>query len=36
MTLSISGIPSELSTKLIEEYLEIKKRFAMNDWGLDN
>jgi hypothetical protein len=33
MTLSISGIPSELSTKLIEEYLEIKKRFAMNDWG---
>lgn len=33
MTLSISGIPSELSTKLIEEYLDIKKRFAMNDWG---
>ena len=33
MTLSISGIPSELSTKLIEEYLEVKKRFAMNDWG---
>jgi len=35
MTLSISGIPS-LSTKLIEEYLDIKKRFAMNDWDLDN
>jgi hypothetical protein len=33
MTLSISGIPSALSTKLIDEYLEIKKRFAMNDWG---
>lgn len=33
MTVSISGIPSELSTKLIEEYLEIKKHFAMNDWG---
>src|SRR5262245_41861613 len=33
MTLSISGIPSELNTKLFEEYLEIKKRFAMNDWG---
>ena len=33
MTLSIGGIPSDLSTKLVEEYLEIKKRFAMNDWG---
>jgi hypothetical protein len=33
MTLSIRGIPSELGTKLIEEFLEIKKRFAMNDWG---
>jgi hypothetical protein len=33
MTLSISEIPSELSAKLIEEYLELKKRFAMNDWG---
>src|SRR5215208_2995889 len=33
MTLSITGIPPELSAKLIEEYLEIKKRFAMNDWG---
>ena len=33
MTLSISKIPSGLNAKLIEEYLEIKKRFAMNDWG---
>jgi hypothetical protein len=33
MTLSISGIPSELGAKLIEEYLDIKKRYAMNDWG---
>jgi hypothetical protein len=33
MTLLISGIPSQIGTKLIEEYLEIKKRFAMNDWG---
>jgi hypothetical protein len=33
MTLLISGIPSQVSATLIEEYLEIKKRFAMNDWG---
>jgi hypothetical protein len=33
MTLSIGGIPPQLGAKLIEEYLEIKKRFAMNDWG---
>ena len=33
MTLIISGIPSGLSTKLIDEYLDIKKHFAMNDWG---
>jgi len=33
MTLSIDGLPPELSTKLTEEYLEIKKRFSMNDWG---
>lgn len=33
MTLAIAGIPPEISAKLIEEYLEIKKRFAMNDWG---
>ena len=33
MTLLINGISSQISIKLIEEYLEIKKRFAMNDWG---
>lgn len=33
MTLSIGRVPSGLSNKLIDEYLEIKKRFAMNDWG---
>jgi hypothetical protein len=33
MTLAISGLPTTLSDKLIEEYLEIKKHFAMNDWG---
>src|SRR5947209_5847427 len=33
MTLLISGIPLELTTRLIEEYVEIKKHFAMNDWG---
>src|SRR3954469_22917365 len=33
MTVSIAGVPAELSAKLIEEYLEIKKRFSMNDWG---
>jgi hypothetical protein len=33
MTLLIRGIPQDISSKLIEEYLEIKKRFAMNDWG---
>lgn len=33
MTLSIRTIPTELNTKLIEEFIEIKKRFAMNDWG---
>ena len=33
MTLLINGISAQVSTKLIEEYLEIKKRFAMNDWG---
>jgi hypothetical protein len=33
MALSIGAIPSSLSEKLIEEYLEIKKRFSMNDWG---
>ena len=33
MTMSITGIPAELSAKLVEEYLDIKKHFAMNDWG---
>jgi hypothetical protein len=33
MTITIFGIPAALSDKLIEEYVEIKKRFAMNDWG---
>jgi hypothetical protein len=33
MTVSIAGIPAELNAKLVEEYLEIKKHFAMNDWG---
>jgi hypothetical protein len=33
MSISISGFPSELSTQLILEFLEIKKRFAMHDWG---
>ena len=33
MSLVISGIPISLSEKLIEEYLDLKKRFSMNDWG---
>ena len=33
MTLSIGGIPAALNEKLIEEYLDIKKRFVINDWG---
>lgn len=33
MTLSIGGIPPDLNAKLLEEYLEIKKRYSMNDWG---
>jgi hypothetical protein len=33
MTMTIAGIPGALSAKLIEEYLDIKKHFAMNDWG---
>lgn len=33
MALKISGIPSNLNDKLIEEYLEIKKRYSMNDCG---
>jgi hypothetical protein len=33
MSLVISGIPASLNEKLIEEYLDLKKRFSMNDWG---
>jgi len=33
MTIAISGIPDALSAKLVEEYLDIKKHFATNDWG---
>jgi hypothetical protein len=33
MTITIAAIPAALSAKLIEEYLDIKKHFAMNDWG---
>ena len=33
MTITIAGIPPALSAKLVEEYLDIKKHFAMNDWG---
>jgi hypothetical protein len=33
MTMAITGIPAELSAKLVEEYLDIKKHFAMSDWG---
>lgn len=33
MTINIAGIPAALSAKLVEEYLDIKKHFAMNDWG---
>jgi hypothetical protein len=33
MTITIAGMPTALSAKLIEEYLDIKKHFATNDWG---
>ena len=33
MSLVIYGLPAALSEKLVEEFLEIKKRFLMNDWG---
>ena len=33
MTLILRGIPTPVGEKLIGEFLEIKKRFAMNDWG---
>lgn len=32
-TLSLEHIPNGLVRSLIDEYLEIKKRFSMNDWG---
>lgn len=32
MTL-LTGIPTPIAAKLIEEYTDVKKRFAMNDWG---
>ncbi|MBS4084349.1 MAG: hypothetical protein KGZ73_12410 [Rhizobiales bacterium] len=33
MTIAIKDLPATLSEKLIDEYLDIKRRFAMNDWG---
>jgi hypothetical protein len=33
MSITIGAIPPALSAKLVEEYLDIKKHFAMNDWG---
>ena len=33
MSLVIRGVPNNLNERLIEEYLEIKKRFLINDWG---
>ncbi len=33
MALVLQSIPVELSEKLVEEYLEIKKRYSMRDWG---
>jgi hypothetical protein len=33
MTLAINGLPSLVSESLVEEYLEIKRHFATNDWG---
>jgi hypothetical protein len=33
MTLTIRGIPTAVGDKLVEEFLEIKKRFVMDDWG---
>jgi hypothetical protein len=33
MALLLQNIPSNLSEKLVEEFLEIKKRFLMNDWS---
>src|SRR3989344_7177855 len=33
MAITFTGIPVGLSETLIEEYLEVKKRYSMNDWG---
>lgn len=33
MTLSISGLPTSLGEKLIDEFLDIKKHYQMSDWG---
>lgn len=33
MTLVLSHIPKDLSDKLVNEYLEIKKQYSMNEWG---
>lgn len=33
MTLTVGGIPAVLSAKLVEEYIDIKKHFSMNDWA---
>ncbi len=33
MTLILNNIPADLSDRLVTEYLEIKKRYSMNDWG---
>lgn len=33
MALVLGNIPQNLSDKLLEEYLEIKKRYAVRDWG---
>lgn len=33
MLFAAGGVPSNLSDKLEEEYVEIKKRFSLSDWG---
>lgn len=33
MALALNTIPQDLSDRLVAEYLEIKKRYSMNDWG---
>jgi hypothetical protein len=33
MALTFNSIPTHISERLLEEYLEIKKRYSMNDWG---